>query len=87
MKLISTATPGGNAVPSYIVPQTSLDGANLGRPRDGRSVPAGMRMMTTTRARKLKVEPALLNCASHLVGIEERTAWMIMMKTVKRKTW
>jgi hypothetical protein len=42
-------------------------------------------IITTMSARKLNVEPAELNCASQRVGIEERIAWSIMMKTVKRK--
>ena len=68
-----------------MVPQTSLEGAKRGRPREERSVPAGIMMMTMMRAMKLKVEPAELNCASHFVGMEDRMAWRIMIKTVRRK--
>ena len=35
-------------------------------------------------ATKLNVEPAELNCASHLVGMDERMACRIMMNTVRR---
>jgi hypothetical protein len=42
--------PAGKDVPSYIVPQTSVEGANRGRPREERLVPAGIMMMTMNTA-------------------------------------
>lgn len=84
---MSTQIPGGNDVPWWIVPQTSVEGVKRERPRSGRSVPAGIIMRTATTARKLKVEPAELNCASHRVGIEEMTPWIIMIQDASRKVW
>lgn len=84
---MSTVIPAGNEVPSKIVPQTSPEGENRGSPRSVRSVAAGIMMMTATRARKLKVEPAELNCASQHVGMDEMTEWIIIIKTVSRNVW
>lgn len=61
--------------------QTSWEGVNLGT----FFVLAGMRIMTVIRARKLKVEPQELNCATRLVGMLLIVAWRVIIRVVRRK--
>jgi hypothetical protein len=60
--------------------QTSWEGVNFGT----FFVFAGMRMRTVIRARKLKVEPQELNCATRFVGMLLIPAWIIIMRVVRR---
>ena len=89
MKDIRMETPGGKSVPSYIVPQTSLEDVNLGRGGDSDSllVAAGIIMRTIHRAMMLNVDPTLLNCAIHLVGMLLIHPWMSMISVQSRKIW
>jgi len=81
---ISTDTPSGQAVPWYMLPQTSALGLNFDNPCAVRSHAAGMRMITMISAMMLKVEPALLTRAIQRVGKDAMTLWIIMRQTVRR---
>lgn len=84
-KDIRTAIPSGQSVPFW-TDQTWLEGLNFGVV----SVPvteAGIIITTTTKHIIFKVEPYELKLAIQRVGILEMQAWMIIIKTVRRKVW
>lgn len=84
MKDMRTATPSGQSVPFWI-DQTCFEGKNLGCVSDP-VTEAGIKMITMNRQIMFMVDPYALNRAIQRVGILDMQAWIIITRTVRRKT-